>query len=220
MSLHKLFVTGLVLLAAACSTGVPADAQAEKTAALVPDQPAPIPEQKEGLATAIFAGGCFWCMESPYDILEGVLATTSGYTGGHVKNPTYKQVSYENTGHFEAVRILYDPAKISYETLLDVFWRSIDPLDARGQFCDKGDSYRSAIFYQNAAEQALAEQSKQAVAKRFDKPIQTEVIAASEFYAAENYHQDYYMTNPLRYKYYRYACGRDARLEELWGQDG
>jgi peptide-methionine (S)-S-oxide reductase len=181
---------------------------------------AELPEQKEGLATAVFAGGCFWCMEPPYDKLEGVLATTSGYTGGHLENPTYKQVSYEDTGHYEAVQILYDPAKISYQKLLAVFWQNIDPLDARGQFCDKGDSYKSAIFYQNDAEKQLAQDTWNAVDKRFQEPVQTKILAASTFYPAENYHQDYYLTNPLRYKYYRHACGRDKRLEQLWGKSG
>ena len=207
-----------VLFGTACSTSEQNNDSAKKVANLPKGlQPAALPEQTDGLATAIFAGGCFWCMEPPYDELDGVIATTSGYTGGHIKNPTYRQVSYEDTGHYEAVRILYDPTKISYQELLDVFWRNVDPLDARGQFCDKGDSYRSAIFYQNEDEKRLAEQSKQTVAKRFKKPIQTEIIAASEFYPAENYHQDFYLTNPLRYLYYRYACRRDDRLEQLWG---
>ena len=216
--MFKLLISLLVLLVVACSNSEFANGQADTANLPKEIQPAVLPEKTEGLATAIFAGGCFWCMEPPYDKLDGVIATTSGYTGGHVKNPTYKQVSYEDTGHYEAVQILYDPSKISYSQLLEVFWRNIDPLDGRGQFCDKGDSYRSAIFPQNATEQKLAEESKQAVAKRFEKPIKTEIIAASTFYPAENYHQDYYLTNSLRYKYYRYACGRDARLEELWGK--
>jgi peptide-methionine (S)-S-oxide reductase len=197
------------------------DGQSSKTElenAALKLQPAKLPEQTEGLAIAIFAGGCFWCMEPPYDKLDGVIATTSGYTGGHVEHPTYRQVTDTDTGHFEAVRILYDPAKISYQQLLDVFWRNIDPFDGRGQFCDKGDSYRSAIFYQNDEEKKLAEQSKQVVAGRFgDEQIETEIRAAETFYAAENYHQDYYRKNPLRYTYYRFACRRDDRLEELWG---
>ncbi|MBA2491275.1 MAG: peptide-methionine (S)-S-oxide reductase MsrA [Gammaproteobacteria bacterium] len=176
----------------------------------------------EGRATAIFAGGCFWCMEPPYDKLAGVTATVSGYTGGELDNPTYEQVSAGGTGHAEAVQIIYDPKKVSYEKLLDVFWHNIDPLDADGQFCDRGDSYRSAIFYQNDQEKRLAQASKHALEKsgRFDQPIATEIVPASQFYKAEDYHQDYYQKNSLRYKFYRYSCGRDGRLEELWGEQG
>ncbi|MBA2408814.1 MAG: peptide-methionine (S)-S-oxide reductase MsrA [Gammaproteobacteria bacterium] len=174
----------------------------------------------EGRATAIFAGGCFWCMEPPYDKLAGVTATVSGYSGGELKNPTYEQVSAGGTGHTEAVQISYDPDKVSYQKLLDVFWENIDPLDAGGQFCDRGDSYRAAIFYQNDKEKRLAQASKRALEKsgRFDQPIVTEIAPASQFYKAEGYHQDYYQKNSLRYKFYRYSCGRDARLEELWGE--
>src|SRR5680860_711043 len=175
-----------------------------------------------GRATAIFAGGCFWCMEPPYDKLAGVTATVSGYSGGELENPTYEQVSAGGTGHAEAVQISYDPGKVSYEKLLDVFWHNIDPLDAGGQFCDRGDSYRSAIFYQNDKEKRLAQASKRALEKsgRFDQPIATEIVPASQFYKAEGYHQDYYHKNSLRYKFYRYSCGRDGRLEELWGEQG
>ncbi len=171
-------------------------------------------------ARAIFAGGCFWCMEPPFDKLEGVIATTSGYTGGHTENPTYKQVSSDTTGHYEAVEIIYDPLKINYETLLNVFWHNIDPLDRYGQFCDKGDSYRTAIFYLNEEQKEFANESvsKLAAAAFFDSPIVTEILPAKTFYPAEDYHQDYYQKNPIRYKYYRFACGRDKRLEELWGK--
>lgn len=169
-------------------------------------------------ATAIFAGGCFWCMEGPYDKLDGVLETTSGYTGGHLENPTYEQVTMGNTGHYEAVAITYDPDKVSYEKLLDVFWQNIDPFDKWGQFCDKGSSYLSAIFFQNDAEKKLAEATKQAIAERFDKTVHTAVLPASTFYPAEDYHQDYYKKNPMRYTYYRFACGRDGRLEKIWGK--
>ncbi len=168
-------------------------------------------------ATAIFAGGCFWCMEPPYDKLEGVEETISGYTGGHLEDPTYEQVTGGNTGHYEAVKITYDPAQISYQKLLEVFWRNIDPLDAGGQFCDRGSSYRSAIFYLDQEQQQLAQASKQEVAERFEQPVVTEILPAKEFYPAEDYHQNYYQKNPLRYKYYRFSCGRDDRLEELWG---
>ncbi len=168
---------------------------------------------------ATFAGGCFWCMEHPFDELEGVISTTSGYTGGHKKDPTYEEVSAGGTGHTEAVQIVYNPQKISYARLLEVFWRNIDPLDKAGQFCDKGSQYRSAIFYHSEDQKRLAEQSKKALeeSKRFSQPIVTEIVSASTFYPAEEYHQDYYRKNPLRYKFYRYGCGRDRRLHELWG---
>ena len=169
------------------------------------------------LAKATFAGGCFWCMEPPYDELEGVLATISGYTGGTKKKPTYEQVSAGTTGHTEAVEITYDPKKISYEKLLDVFWRNIDPLTANAQFCDSGSQYRSAIFFHDHTQKTLAETSKKRLQSRFKQPIVTEIISASEFYPAEDYHQDYYKKNPIRYKIYRYGCGRDKRLQELWG---
>jgi len=168
-------------------------------------------------ATATFAGGCFWCMEPPFDALDGVLSTTSGYTGGSKKDPTYEQVSSGGTGHAEAVQIVYDPAKVSYEKLLDVFWHNVDPLTANRQFCDVGSQYRSAIFYQGEEQKRLAEASKQAVEKQLGKPVVTEIVAASTFYPAEEYHQDYYEKNPIRYKFYRYNCGRDRRLEEVWG---
>lgn len=176
----------------------------------------------EGLAKATFAGGCFWCMEPPYDKLEGVISTTSGYTGGHTKNPTYEEVSAGRTGHAEAVRIIYDPAKISYARLLGVFWRNIDPLTPNQQFCDQGSQYRAAIFYHNEEQQRLAETSKAALeqSSRFNQPIVVEIKPAAEFYAAENYHQNYYQKNPVRYKLYRFACHRDQRLEELWGESG
>ena len=168
-------------------------------------------------ATAIFAGGCFWCMEAPFDVLDGVSATTSGYTGGHTENPTYEQVSYTDTGHREAVEVRYDPASVSYAELLEVFWRNIDPFDDSGQFCDKGDSYRSAVFYANAEERQLAEASKAAHEAHFGRGVVTNLLPATRFYPAEDYHQNYYTVNPLRYKYYRFGCGRDPRLESIWG---
>jgi peptide-methionine (S)-S-oxide reductase len=171
------------------------------------------------LAKATFAGGCFWCMEPPYDELEGVISTISGYTGGTKKNPTYEQVSAGTTGHTEAVEVTYDPKKISYDKLLDVFWRNIDPLTANAQFCDSGSQYRSAIFYHDQTQKTLAEASKKRVQSRFKQPIVTEIVRASEFYPAEDYHQDYYKKNPVRYKIYRYGCGRDSRLQELWGAE-
>lgn len=178
-------------------------------------------EVKTDTATAIFAGGCFWCMEPPFDRLDGVIATTSGYTGGHLENPTYEQVSSGGTGHYEAVQIEYDPERVSYEQLLQVLWRNIDPLDGGGQFCDRGDHYRAAIFSGDESEQQLALQSRQALEEsgRFDKPVVTEILPAQVFYPAEEYHQDYYRKNPIRYRLYRAGCGRDARLKELWGDE-
>lgn len=176
--------------------------------------------EAEGTAVATFAGGCFWCMEEAFDAVEGVLSTTSGYTDGDVRNPTYEQVSQGNTGHAEAVRIEYDPNVVSYRELLDVFWHNIDPLDAGGQFCDRGDQYRSAIFYHDDEQRELAERSKRELEERDALPgdIVTEITAATPFYAAEDYHQDYYQRNPLRYRFYKFTCGRPARLEELWGE--
>ncbi len=159
-------------------------------------------------------------MEPPYDKLDGVISTTSGYTGGHTKNPTYEQTSSGRTGHTEAVKIVYDPNKVSYKKLLEVFWVNIDPTTPDRQFCDKGNQYRSEIFYLNEEQKQLAEESLAHLKKTkpFPEPIVTPVTAASEFYAAEEYHQDYYQKNPIRYRYYRFGCGRDARLEELWGE--
>ena len=169
-------------------------------------------------ATAVFAGGCFWCMEPPFDKLEGVIATTSGYTGGHTDKPTYKQVSSDTTGHYEAIEISYDPNIIDYATLLNVFWHNVDPLDAKGQFCDKGKSYRTAIFYNSDEQKELAQASKKELVDSgyFNEDVVTVIEAAKTFYPAEDYHQDYYQKSPVRYKYYRFACGRDNRLEELW----
>lgn len=168
---------------------------------------------------ATFAGGCFWCMEPPFDKLDGVISTTSGYIGGHQVNPTYKQVSAGSTGHTEAIQVKYDPAKVSYEELLVVFWRNIDPTTPNRQFCDHGSQYRSGIFYHNDKQKNAAEKSFEKLEqnKSFDEPVVTELTTASVFYPAEDYHQDYYQKNPLRYKYYRFSCGRDQRLEKLWG---
>ena len=177
----------------------------------------PSPAQERAKAT--FAGGCFWCMEPPFDKLDGVISTTSGYTGGQKANPTYEEVSAGRTGHTEAVEIVYDPRKITYARLLEVFWRNIDPTTADRQFCDVGSQYRAAIFYHDDAQRRLAEQSKQAVAQRLRRPVVTEVQPAAPFYLAEEYHQDYYKKNPIRYRYYRGGCGRDQRLEQIWGKD-
>jgi len=183
-------------------------------------QAADKPADQAGLAKATFAGGCFWCMEPPYDKLDGVISTTSGYTGGQKTNPSYREVSAGGTGHTEAVQVVYDPKKVSYEKLLEVFWRNVDPTDAGGQFCDRGDQYRTGIFFHDDDQKRVAEISKAAVekSKPFKQPIVTKLVAATEFYPAEDYHQDYYMKNPIRYKIYRGGCGRDKRLEELWGK--
>ncbi len=194
----------LALLLAACAHGAePTDIE---------------PGEGEPQATAVYAGGCFWCMEKPFDVLEGVYSTTSGYIGGHKENPTYKEVSAGRTGHTEAVRVVYNPEKVTYAKLLEVFWRNIDPTVQNRQFCDWGSQYRSGIFYLGDEQKQLAEQSKQEIVSsgRFDN-VFTEVTAATEFYPAEDYHQSFYKTNPTRYKSYRYGCGRDRRLEELWG---
>lgn len=166
--------------------------------------------------SAIFAGGCFWCMEPPFDELEGVVSTTSGYAGGDVPDPSYEQVTAGGTGHREVVRVLYDPAQVSYERLLEVFWRNIDPLDAGGQFCDRGESYTSAVFVADRAQRAAAEQSREAVAERLGERIVTPILADANFYPAEDYHQDYYRKNPARYTFYKWRCGREQRLEEVW----
>jgi len=170
--------------------------------------------------TAIFAGGCFWCMEPPFDKLDGVISTTSGYTSGDKKNPTYREVSAGKTGHTEAIQIVFDPKKVSYAKLLEVFWKNIDPVAVNRQFCDAGTQYRSGIYYQNETQEKAAKSSLSQLEKNkpFKESIATEVVAASTFYPAEDYHQDYYLKNPLRYKYYRFSCGRDNRLTELWGK--
>ena len=173
-----------------------------------------------GRDTAIFAGGCFWCEETAFEGLPGVLSVTSGYTGGQAKNPTYEQVSSGSTGHAESVEVAYDPAKISYERLLEVFWHNVDPLDGGGQFCDRGTQYRSAIFYKDEAQRKAAEESRRKLEEepRFKGKIATQIVPASTFYPAEEYHQDFYKKNPIRYNSYRLGCGRDARLKAIWGE--
>lgn len=165
--------------------------------------------------TAIFAGGCFWCVQADFDKLDGVEKTIVGYTGGHTSNPTYQQVSKENTGHVEAVKVFYNPKIINYQALLTHFWHNVDPTDAQGQFCDKGPSYKAVIFYENSKQKQLAEASKKKLQKRF-KHIAVTIRPASTFYKAENYHQNYYKKNPLRYRFYRFTCGRDKRLKQVW----
>lgn len=176
--------------------------------------------EDKGLEKATFAGGCFWCMEPPFDALAGVVSTTVGYTGGEVKNPSYEQVSMGGTGHFESVEVLYDPKKITYQKLLDVFWHNVNPTDGGGQFCDRGPQYRTAIFYHDEVQHRLAEESKKKLDESgvLPKPVVTQVLPAGPFYRAEDYHQDYYKRNPIRYKLYRLGCGRDAILEKLWGE--
>ncbi len=172
----------------------------------------------EGLAKATFAGGCFWCMQPPFDKLEGVVSTTAGYTGGSKKSPSYEEVSSGGTGHAESVEVLYDPKKVSYAKLLEVYWRNVDPLDPAGQFCDKGEQYRTAIFVHDPEQRRLAEQSKKDVERTLGRPAATEIVDAMQFWPAEAYHQEYYKKNPVRYKFYRSGCGRDRRLQELWGK--
>ncbi len=169
--------------------------------------------------TAVFAGGCFWCMEPPYDELDGVEATISGYAGGHVENPSYEEVVRGGTGHRESVMIVYDPDRVSYEELLHVFWRNVDPLDDGGQFCDRGFSYTTAVFARDSAQAGAARASKRTVQQRFEEEVVTPVVTDWQFYRAEEYHQDYYRKKSVRYKFYRWNCGRDDRLEELWGEE-
>ena len=182
------------------------------------DNPGPNPPQVKQ-EKAIFAGGCFWCMEPPFDKIPGVIATTAGYMGGKKRYPTYEEVSAGFTGHTEVVQVAYDPSKVSYEQLLEVFWRNIDPTVKDKQFCDEGSQYRTAIFVHDDAQLKAAEASKAALEKTkpFKDPIVTPIQLAGEFWAAEDYHQDYYLKNPVRYSYYRTGCGRDARLKQLWG---
>ena len=203
----------IALLTSLLVFGLAGSAPAETNAA------APAAATGGKTATATFAGGCFWCMEPPFEKLDGVVSVTSGYTGGSKKNPTYEEVSAGGTGHAESIEVIYDPAKISYEKLLDVYWHNVDPVTPNAQFCDHGNQYRTAIFYHDEEQKKAAEKSKQALeaSGKLGKPIVTEIVAATQFYPAEEYHQDYYKKNPIRYHYYRYNCGRDQRLEELWG---
>ena len=171
-------------------------------------------------AKAYFAGGCFWCMEEAFEKVNGVIDTVSGYMGGTVKNPTYEQVSAGQTGHAESVEVRYDPSKVTYTQLVEAFWQNVDPVTPDAQFCDHGNQYRAAIFYQGEDEKRLAEDSKRAIeqSKRFSAPIVTQIVPASEFYPAEEYHQDFYKKNPVRYKFYKFTCGRAQRLDSLWGK--
>lgn len=201
----------LLMLAACAQPGTEAHASTTR------DQR--VANADSGTQVAIFAGGCFWCMEPPYDALPGVISTESGYIGGTTARPSYEQVSAGGTGHAEALRVTYDPRKVTYSKLLEVFWHNIDPVAVDRQFCDRGDQYRSAIFPVNDEQRREALASKSAVQAnpRFKQPIATRIEPTATFYLAEEYHQDYYKKNPIRYKYYRYGCGRDSRLQELWG---
>ncbi len=214
--MKRLVLLLLILLAAGLVTVVAADKK---------DREMTHNERKAAVAAntelAIFAGGCFWCMEPPFEKLPGVLSVTSGYTGGNTVDPTYKEVSAGRTGHTEAIEIVFDPSQVSYPQLLEILWMNIDPTDGKGQFVDRGNQYRSGIFYLNEEQRVQAEASKQKLERsgRFDKPIVTEIVPATTFYPAEEYHQDYYKKNPLRYKFYRYNSGRDRFLEKAWGNE-
>lgn len=206
---RPLLLAGAAALAVLTTAVAPARAQEAKPAASAPTQ---------ATAVATFASGCFWCTESDFEKVPGVVEAVSGYIGGKTPSPTYKQVSNGGTGHTEAVQVRFDPAVVTYERLLDVYWRNVDPVDAGGQFCDRGDQYRPGIFVHDAAQRKAAEDSKAALDKsgRLGKPVVAEITDTSTFYPAEDYHQDYAKKNPLRYTYYRYNCGRDQRLEEIW----
>jgi len=211
--MRRIILTVVVILAAAASATRPQAA---------PQSPAPGSGQpaQGNQDKATFAGGCFWCMEPPFDELPGVISTTSGYTGGQKKNPTYEEVSAGGTGHTESVEVVFDPAKVTYQQLLDVFWKNIDPTTPDRQFCDVGSQYRSAIFYHSDEQKWLAMASKKTIddSGRFKQPVVTEIVPAAPFYHAEEYHQDYYKKNPIRFKYYKFGCGRAKRLEQLWGK--
>jgi peptide-methionine (S)-S-oxide reductase len=214
----KLFLSICALCAVCGLVACSQPAQPIANAALATVVATPVPDPKN-LEIATFAGGCFWSMQRMMDEVPGVITTTVGYTGGNVPNPTYEQVSTETTGHAESVEVVFDSAQISYAQLLDAYWHDIDPVAVDQQFCDRGSSYRTAIFYHDAEQQRLAEASKQALAAsgRFDQPIVTEIVAATTFYPAEDYHQKFYLKNPDHYAAYRAGCGRDERLAQIWG---
>lgn len=232
--LSVIFLTAFLLLTGlvGCSSADPVDPSMDSSTAQA-DEAMPQEEMKEemqgkmakdermaeGLAKATFAGGCFWCMEKPFDVLDGVVSTTSGYTGGEVENPSYERVSSGTTRHLEAVQVVYDPETIGYETLLQVFWHNIDPTDGGGQFCDRGYQYTTAVFAHDEEQRRLAEASKREIeaSGRFDQPLDTPIRDAVPFYAAEDYHQNFYKKSPVRYTSYRTGCGRDRRLTDLWG---
>ncbi|HYH46693.1 MAG TPA: peptide-methionine (S)-S-oxide reductase MsrA [Thermoanaerobaculia bacterium] len=212
-----------VLLASALLAGIAGmagTAAAQSPAPRPRPNPPAVKTDKAALAKATFAGGCFWCMEPPFDKIDGVVSTTSGYAGGPEKNPTYEQVSAGETGHAEVVQVVYDPAKVSYEKLLQVFWHNVDPTTPERQFCDRGKQYRTAIYYHDPEQKRLADASKRTIAAsaKLPGPIVTEIAPLTAFYPAEEYHQDFYVKSPVRYKTYRAGCGRDRRLEDLWGE--
>jgi peptide-methionine (S)-S-oxide reductase len=213
----KAFIVSLSIIGAVIGTG---HVFAPEPSPISTTAPAPSTSQNDQYALATFAGGCFWCMEPPFDKLDGVISTTSGYTGGTRRTPTYEEVSAGVTGHTEAVRVVYDPKRISYASLLQIFWKNIDPTVKDRQFCDIGSQYRSGIYYHDAEQKKLAEDSRLTLEqhKPFAGKIHTEIVAATDFWPAEEYHQDYYLKNPIRYKIYRGGRGRDARLKELWGE--
>ncbi|TWU50992.1 Peptide methionine sulfoxide reductase MsrA [Rubripirellula tenax] len=202
-----------IVLGLACLFGFPLFSAATEPESLTGDSS----RSEPSVATATFAGGCFWCMEPPFDDMPGVISTTSGYTDGRTKNPTYESVKTGRTGHIESMQVKYDPAKVTYKQLLTLFWHNVDPIKANGQFCDEGGQYRTAIFYENDDQKKLAEESKEIIAKALKARVRTEITQATTFYPAEDYHQDYYIKNPKKYKFYRWTCGRDARLNEIWG---
>ena len=204
----------LSLLLTSCGGAVPSSSGASsQTSAQSTPNVAPV-----NTATAIFAGGCFWCMEKPFDQTAGVISTTSGYTGGTTDNPTYQQVGRGGTGHIEAVKVVYDPARVTYAQLLNIYWPEVDPFDGDGQFCDQGETYSPVIFVASDAEQTAAAASKQTIEARFPgQTIAVRIMPAKTFWDAEGYHQDYYLKNPVRYAYYRNGCGRDSRLKRVWG---
>ena len=209
-------VRGLALAVLGVALGAaPACAQRPETPAARGSQATATDTSR--LATAVFASGCFWCSESDFEKVPGVVDAVSGYTGGTIANPTYDQVSEGTTGHREVVQVRYDPRRVSYAQLLDAFWKNVDPFDAQGQFCDKGYQYTAAIYTANPVERRQAEASREAAAKRLGRPVATAIEEAATFYVAEEYHQAYYRKNPLRYRYYRSSCGRDRRLEQVWG---
>lgn len=228
--MSRVIVLGLLLIAGACSAMVGYLGPGGTTGpAPVAEQPATTTTEPtiqidgprtDGLEVAIFAGGCFWCVEADFDEVPGVVGTLSGYTGGHKEFPTYREVARKTTGHLEAVGIVFDPAKVTYAQLLERFWPSIDPTDARGQFCDRGEPYKTAIFYRNEEQERLARASREALERsgKLKRPIVTEILPAKTFWPAEAPHQNYWRKNPMRYTYYRFGCGRDERLEQLWGK--
>ena len=211
--------TVVALLVAACVAASAAFAQVNQ-AQVNQDKPAAPASRPASTATATFAGGCFWCTEADFDKVDGVISTVSGYIGGKTANPTYDSVSAGNSGHAEAVQVVYDPSKVTYAKLLEYYWRTIDPTTKDRQFCDSGNPYRTAIFVHDDQQRTSADASKKALSsnKPFREPIVTEIVNATRFYPAEDYHQDYYKKNPVRYKFYRLNCGRDARLKQLWGE--